>query len=1182
MRCPACSELIAEQSRFCPNCGFRASSHGDERRIITVVFADVVGFTTLSEHRDPEQVKHLVDTCFQWLVEDIVSFGGRVDKIIGDAVLALFGAPIAHEDDAERGVRAALRMQETVTARASELDGAVRLRIGVNSGEVLVGALHAGGDYTAMGDVVNTADRLQAAAQPGEVLVGVSTMTSTRNAIAYDVRGIVPAKGLEAPLRAWIARAPTSEPGERSNRSTGPLVGRANEVAVLTTAAGTALANDRASLQVLLGDAGMGKSRISAEVSDALRVRHRALVLEGRCLPYGEVNVWWPVADALCDAIGVAVGEPLEVIEPLVRDLVAATSDVALDDPDVVRVSNGLLQLFGFEETRRDLDPTRSRDEVVRSVVKFLDATTSRRPVVIRLSDVHWADDVVLDMLGVVMTALSRRPLVVLVSARRSLLTRWTPPVGRFDTFALNLEALDAKATDQLIDVLVEDSGARVLGYTARSELRERSGGNPLFLIELLALLDEERTGATGPSSELDVLGALPETLRGLVAARLDNLGPRERAVIDDAAVLGRRGRVEHLSEMSLHLRGDADVSREIADLTARDLLRVEDGVWEFRSDPTREVAYAMLTKSDRADKHLGVARWIEAGHSETWSDRTVDALAHHYGQAAELLGDLGTVGQLSNEVRDRALHWILEVSGRGERLRLNPAVERLCSQGLELADDTQADVRLTLLLRRARARIQAHDATGAGVDVDAARTLSTELGDTSGEAAILVLEGDLAQQAGEVDTARERLGAAVDLYESLGDDAGAAEALRAQGMVELFAGNFVDAESSTQEALVVFRRLERRSGEAWALQNLAWMAFVQGRMHEAEGRLVESLALFDALGDSGGTVWARGLQGFMRLQDGELAAAEEVQRSVIDDAQSSGDHWATAMMLMLGSMVNLWTGRIEASITDGRAGLDMFRSIQDRFGQVRIAWALSRALVTSGKVAEGFATLDALEPIVSSGTDDDRTALTVARASLEVLLGRPQRALDALGWMIERDAGSSSHHEAYAAVGGVEALAALGMARLQSGDADDAQRMVDRAAAVVEGDGVSAQVLVVSVFARLLVGDVDEAMTMIDQVLGSGRATYLDRYILQIASGLVAARRGDVDAVLEAFELAHDTLDSTQDVVSKAILALAESLALAAVGAPDSSDRSSEARRRFHALEVDGAGWRSLFNASL
>ena len=851
-----------------------------------MLFADVVGFTTLSENRDPEQVKHLVDRCFQWLVADIVSFGGRVDKIIGDAVLALFGAPVAHEDDAERAVRAALRMQQTVTDRAHELDGAVRLRIGVNTGEVLVGALQAGGDYTAMGDVVNTANRLQTAARPGEVLVGESTHATTERVIPYVERGVVPAKGRDAPVSAWVARPPSSAPGERPNRTTGPLVGRDDEVSVLTRAASTALGNERAALLLLLGDAGMGKSRVAAEVLGSLACSQGAVVLEGRCLPYGEVNAWWPIADAMRSAIDATASDPLEVVEPRLRRVVSETTRRELDDHEVTRTANGLLQLFGFEESREGLDLDRAREEVVRSVVTFLDDLTRKGPVILWLSDLHWADDVVLELLTTALVTLARRPLVVLTTARRSLLKRWTPPVGRFDTFALNLEALDAAATEQLIDVLLSETDHEALGEAARVELRERSGGNPLFLVELLALLDDQQVAALD-GGRSDSLSDMPDTLRGLVAARLDHLAPNERALIDDAAVLGRRGRIEHLAEMARQIRGVAHIDGEVAAVEARDLLRIDGDIWEFCSDLTREVAYRMLTKSDRAEKHLGVARWVEAQHEGNWNDRTVDLLAHHYGQAAELLADLGAVGQLSGGVRGRALHWIDEVSARGEHLRLLPAVERLCTQGLALADDEHAATRLTLLVRRARGRTQARDAAGASEDAAAAMELALELGDESAHAAVLVVQGDLAQQAGDLDRAQATLDQAVQRYAEAGDDDGRAEALRARSLAELFAGRTTDAERTASEAREVFHSLGRTSGEAWALQNLAWISFVQGRTAEAEHRIGESLELFGDLGDSGGAAWARGLRGFVRLAEGDLAGADELQRAVLTDARA-------------------------------------------------------------------------------------------------------------------------------------------------------------------------------------------------------------------------------------------------------------------------------------------------------
>ncbi len=250
MLCAACGADNPEGARFCSQCGQATVSRADERRIVTVLFADLVGFTSLSEGSDPEQVKRLVDGCFEELVAIVEAFGGRVDKIIGDAILALFGAPVGHEDDAERAVRAALRMQETLQAREAVAD--LRLRIGVNTGEVLVGALRSGGDYTAMGDVVNTAQRLQSAAQPGQVLVGSSTHLAAGDHIRYKDLGAQRVRGREEPVEAWLVLDTLEPPGRRAARVAGPMVGRRSEMAVLTGEVDLAVSRRRAQLILIL------------------------------------------------------------------------------------------------------------------------------------------------------------------------------------------------------------------------------------------------------------------------------------------------------------------------------------------------------------------------------------------------------------------------------------------------------------------------------------------------------------------------------------------------------------------------------------------------------------------------------------------------------------------------------------------------------------------------------------------------------------------------------------------------------------------------------------------------------------------------------------------------------------------------------------------------------------------
>src|ERR671911_1995758 len=313
--CATCARPVPSGSRFCPSCGAPVSTvnfAAEERRVVTVLFADLVGYTTMAERLDPEKVKRLIESCFARLVVDIETFGGRVDKVLGDAILALFGAPVAHEDDAERAVRAALQLHETLAAAQAELDADVRLRVGVNTGEVLVGSLRAGGDYTAMGDVVNTAQRLQSAAEPGQVLVGQATYRATRRIIAYRSMGEITAKGRDAPVPAWVAEGARLPPGYRPDRHRAALVGRDDEVALLSHTLDLAVARRRAALLLIVGDAGVGKSRLAEEVAEMARGCHGALVLQGRCVPYGEANVWWPLAEAVRGACDVEPGDSQE------------------------------------------------------------------------------------------------------------------------------------------------------------------------------------------------------------------------------------------------------------------------------------------------------------------------------------------------------------------------------------------------------------------------------------------------------------------------------------------------------------------------------------------------------------------------------------------------------------------------------------------------------------------------------------------------------------------------------------------------------------------------------------------------------------------------------------------------------------------------------------------------------
>ncbi|MBK5223809.1 MAG: AAA family ATPase, partial [Acidimicrobiia bacterium] len=417
MPCPACASATPDGARFCPSCGHELQVQVDERRIVTVLFADLVGFTALSERRDPEQVKLLVDGCFEALVHDITSFGGRVDKIVGDAIVALFGAPVAHEDDPERAVRAALRMQDTLTRRSAALWASVQMRIGVNTGEVLTGALRAGGDYTAMGDVVNTASRLQTAAAPGEVLVGPATHAATVDAIGYDSVGRLEVRGRGDAVAAWRAVRTLVPPGYGRRSTRAPLIGRSGELGLIGHAIDTCVERGRAALITLIGEAGIGKSRLAREVSHMAEQRHGALVLQGRSVAYGESNVWWPVAEAVRGGVGAKLSDAPSVVRERISGSLISTLGLLPDDEEVERVTNGLVHLMGIDGPLRGIEPHRAREEVTRSVVRFIEGHLQRHPVMMGIADLHWAGAPVRELLADLLERLVDTPFMLVTTA---------------------------------------------------------------------------------------------------------------------------------------------------------------------------------------------------------------------------------------------------------------------------------------------------------------------------------------------------------------------------------------------------------------------------------------------------------------------------------------------------------------------------------------------------------------------------------------------------------------------------------------------------------------------------------------------------------------------------------------------------------------------------------------------
>ncbi len=617
MTCPNCGVAVPPGARFCPSCGTAlAVTLLEERRIVTVLFADVVGYTALAEHRDPETVKRIIDGCLQRLVADVVAFGGRVDKLLGDGVLALFGAPVAHEDDAERAVRAALRMQATLREHSAGTPAPLQLRVGVNTGEVLVGALRAGGDYTAMGDVVNMASRLQTSAAPGTVLVGEATFALTETAIRYERYGDVEVRGRDQALPAWIALEPLALPGSHRRRHHSPLVGRDEELGLLLGGLRYAVSRRKAFLAAIDGEGGVGKSRLVEEVVERVRDDEGVRVLEGSCVPYGESNVWWPLASALTTVLQLETTMTADEIRQQAAARAAEIVDRPLDDPEVARVTDGFCHILNQPSALDDMDPARARQELTRIVIAVFQARLREGPVMVAITDVHWADPSVLQLFEQVIASLAGLPFLLVTTARPDAELAWPPPSGPYATLRLRLDPLDPAASAELTRAILGEGA----DSSTVSRLFERSGGNPLFLEELATLVAD--TGST----------VLPDSLRALVAARLDQLPTDQRSLLDNAAVLGTSGPWVALEKFGEETGVEA-TEQALDGLVEAGLLAVEGTRWRFRSESVRDVAYQTLTKAARAQRHSGVASAMEE-HPKS----SIEDLAHHWATAAEIV----------------------------------------------------------------------------------------------------------------------------------------------------------------------------------------------------------------------------------------------------------------------------------------------------------------------------------------------------------------------------------------------------------------------------------------------------------------------------------------------------------------------------------------------------------------
>ncbi|MDQ3876021.1 MAG: AAA family ATPase, partial [Actinomycetota bacterium] len=896
--CPQCGAANEPGDAFCGECGTAlgeqpaaaapAPRHDDapaaERRLVSVLFADLVGFTAASESRDPEETRELLSRYFDTCRRLIELYGGTVEKFIGDAVMAVWGAPVATEDDAERAVRAALELTAAVQALGEEVGAReLRVRAGVLTGEAAV-TIGAEGEGMVAGDLVNTASRIQACAPPGAVYVGEGTRRATDEAVVYEHAGSHELAGKAGLVPLWQAlRVVSGARGAlKAEGLEAPFVGRERELRLLKELFHATAEDRKAHLVSVTGIGGIGKSRLAWEFFKYIDgLPQTTYWHRGRCLSYGEGVTYWALADMV--RMRCRIAEDEEPGSALVK-LQATLAEHLLDDEERRYVEPRLAHLLGLEERH-----AAEREELFGAWRLFFERLADAEPTALVFEDMQWADESLLDFVEYLLEWSRDHPLYVVTLARPELLERRPTWGARRRTFsAIYLEPLSEEAMHDLLRGLVpglpRELAARIL---------ERAEGVPLYAVETVRMLLDRgllvQEGAVyrpaGPIETLEV----PETLHALIAARLDGLSAEERRLLQDGAVIGKTFTCEALSALARLDR--LEVEPVLAGLVQKEVLTIqadprspEHGQYGFLQDLVRRVAYETLAKRERKARHLAVAAYLEQAFPS--EQEVVEVLAAHFLAAYDAVPEDADAG----EIKTRARTLLTRAGERAGSLAASAEAQRYFEQAASLAHEPLEQARLHErageMAFRAGSTEQARGHfeqalvrfRSAGEGHQAAR-VTARLGDVEWrlgrldealeqmERAFAELEGeepnaDVAALAaelgrlhsfrGELELASERIEAALEVAESLWLPDVLAQALISKGMVGTFRGRYEESLALTQRALALALENELPAAALRAYNNVGYALNCRDRCDEAAVQLEQGLALARRVGDRG------------------------------------------------------------------------------------------------------------------------------------------------------------------------------------------------------------------------------------------------------------------------------------------------------------------------------------------
>ncbi len=886
LACPSCSTPYQPGDLFCAECGTRLgeaeaaapATPAAERRLVSVLFADLVGFTTLSESRDAEEVRELLSAYFDSCRRIVERYGGMIEKFIGDAVMAVWGTPVAQEDDAERAVRAALELVVAVP----ELDPSLSARAGVLTGEAAV-TLGAEGEGMVAGDLVNTTSRIQSVAEAGTVLVGESTKRAADAAIAYESAGVHELRGKAEPVPLWQAlRVTAGRAG--ALRGVGlepPFVGRDGELRLVKELFHASAQERKAQLVTVVGIAGIGKSRLAWELEKYLDgLADQVLWHRGRCLAYGEGVAYWALAEMVRMRARISEEEGTE--QALAKLRVTLGENVA-DPEERLWLEPRLAHLLGLaERTAPD------REDLFSAWRLFFERLAEQSPVGLVFEDLQWADAALLDFVEHLLDWSRSHPIFVLALTRPELSDRRAGfGAGGRKAATLALEPLSMQAMEELLDGLVPG-----LPTDLRGQILDRAEGVPLYAVETVRMLLDrgllERDGdayrLTGEVEALEV----PETLHALVAARLDGLSPDERRVLQDAAVLGKSFTRTGLSALSG--LGKEELEPILAGLVRKEIFSVqadprspERGQYAFLQDLLKRVAYDTLARKERKARHLAAAAHLEQawGSSE---QEVVEVVAAHYLDAYRAAPDAEDAAEIKTKARER-----LALAGeRASSLAAAEEAQHYFQQAAELCDDRQDEAllleqagtmamqagrldeaialfeRTIVLLQEVKAthpaaRVSArlgfalHQAGDIGAGVERAEEALRVLADDEPDADLAALAAEVARLRyflGELELAERQVDRALEIAESLGLPEVLVEALNTKHLVLDSLGRYEESLALIRHAYAIAREHELGRSLLRAQYNLSHEMASRDRLNDSRQIDMDGLELCRRRGD--------------------------------------------------------------------------------------------------------------------------------------------------------------------------------------------------------------------------------------------------------------------------------------------------------------------------------------------